>query len=91
MLENFLIFLQSIDHWDWFIFSLLCLVLEVYFRRGFFLWLGISTGTIGVIVTFSPVLSWKIQLIMFAAGFLFSLFAMFNYLIHCPDESNKNI
>jgi len=90
MRETFLIFLQSIDHWDWYILSLFFLVLEVFIRGGFFLWLGISAGTIGVIVTFSPVLSWKIQLIMFAAGFLFSLFALFNYLIHCPGESNEN-
>jgi|GEM_PF-6949335 len=88
MPESFLIYLQSIDQWDWYILALLFFVLEVFMRGGFFLWLGISAGSIGIIVTFSPVLSWKIQLILFAAGFLFSLFALFNYLIHCPDESN---
>ena len=87
MPDSLLNFLQSIDQWDWYILALLLFVLEVFMRGGFFLWLGISAGAIGVIVTFTPVLSWKIQLILFAAGFLFSLFALFNYLIHCPDES----
>ncbi len=86
MPESFLMYLQALDQWDWYALALVLLVLEVFVSGAFFLWFGISAGLVGVVVTFSPILSWKIQLILFALGSASSLVGWYIYKSKHPDK-----
>lgn len=86
MPESFLMFLQSLDQWDWYALALVLLVLEVFISGAFFLWFGISAAFVGVIVTFSPILSWKIQLVLFALGSVASLVGWYIYKSKHPNK-----
>jgi len=83
MPESFLMYLQALDQWDWYALALVLLVLV---SGAFFLWFGISAGLVGVVVTFSPILSWKIQLVLFALGSASSLVGWYIYKSKHPDK-----
>lgn len=86
MPDRFLFFLQSLDQWDWYILALTLLVLEVFISGAFFLWFAISAAFVGAVVTFLPVLSWKIQLVLFALGSASSLVGWYIYKSKHPSK-----
>ena len=56
----------SLGYWDWFILSVVLLVLEILAPGTFMLWLGLSAFLVGVISLLVD-WSWQLQLVAFAA------------------------
>lgn len=87
MPDSVIIYLQSLDQWDWFILALVFMVLEVFISGTFFLFLSFTTAFVGVLVTISPVMSWKLQIILFFAGSVISSIMWFFYCTKHPDKN----
>ncbi len=59
-------FLSQLNHWDWWIFGVVMIVLEVFAPGAVFMWLGLAAGVVGGIVFFLPDLSWEHQVLTFS-------------------------
>ena len=55
----------ALGAWNWFVVAVVFLVLEVMMPGVFMLWLGLAAILVGII-SLATVLSWQIQLIVFA-------------------------
>ncbi|MBU2710673.1 NfeD family protein [Zooshikella harenae] len=85
--------LSHISFWVWFGVGLFCLIIEVFGTGGYFLWIGISAGTVGLLKWLFPNLSWEFQLIIFSLIALISAYSWWRYLKHkpsLPNQSNLN-
>jgi hypothetical protein len=58
--------LEEIVYWNWWVFALLLIIVEVLVAGTFFLWMGISAGIVGLVLLVLPGLSWQLQLSLFA-------------------------
>ena len=58
--------LEEIVFWNWWVFALVLIIVEVLVAGTFFLWMGISAGLVGLVLFFMPDLGWEIQLSLFA-------------------------
>jgi membrane protein implicated in regulation of membrane protease activity len=67
-------FAQHLSFWDWLALGTVLLILEVFGAGGYLLWLGIAAAAVGVISFVMPVLSWAVQLLLFAALSLLTAF-----------------
>ena len=59
-------FLEQLNHWDWWIFGMALIVLEVFAPGAVFIWLGFSAAIVGGLVFFVPDMSWENQIATFA-------------------------
>lgn len=59
-------FLEQLNHWDWWIFGMALIVLEVFAPGAVFIWLGFSSAIVGGLVFFMPDMSWENQFATFA-------------------------
>ena len=59
-------YITTMEFWHWWILGLILLVLEMLLPGTFFLWMGISTGFVGLLMIFVPDLSWQMQFLIFA-------------------------
>jgi membrane protein implicated in regulation of membrane protease activity len=59
-------FLEQLNHWDWWIFATVLIILEVYAPSAVFLWLGVAAGGVGGVVFVLPDISWENQVLVFA-------------------------
>src|SRR5581483_4253352 len=55
----------SLGNWNWLIFGFILMALEVVVPGVFLFWLGLAALLVGLI-SFVTVISWQIQLVMFA-------------------------
>ena len=55
----------SLGNWNWLIFGFILMALEVIAPGVFLFWLGLAALLVGLI-SFTAVISWQIQLVMFA-------------------------
>lgn len=58
--------LEEIVFWNWWVFALVLIIVEVLVAGTFFLWMGISAGLVGLVLFVMPGLGWEIQLSLFA-------------------------
>jgi len=66
--------MTSSTFWFWFGVTALLIIMELLFSTSFFfLWLGIVSAVVGVIVWSMPNLSWQFQILLFAVGSIISL------------------
>lgn len=58
--------LEEIVFWNWWVFALVLIIVEVLVAGTFFLWMGISAAMVGLILYLIPGLNWQIQMGLFA-------------------------
>lgn len=58
---------MSLSFWHWWIIAGLCLLAEALTPGFVFLWLGVSAGATGLLLTAVPDLSWRWQVLAFTA------------------------
>ena len=58
--------LEEIVFWNWWVFALVLIIVEVLVAGTFFLWMGISAGLVGLVLFVMPGLGWEMQLSLFA-------------------------
>lgn len=58
--------LEEIVYWNWWVFALILIIVEVLVAGTFFLWMSISAGIVGLILLLLPGISWQLQLSLFA-------------------------
>ena len=85
--------LQHIEFWHWWILAGLLLILELTAPAFFFLWLGIASAAVGLILLVFPSINLEIQLILFAIASIVSILAWRKYRESRPlktDQPNLN-
>ena len=60
------ILFSHVVYWTWWIIGLVLVIVEVFASGAFFLWLGASAATVGVVIFFVPDLDWEFQLTIFS-------------------------
>jgi len=65
--------LEEIVFWNWWVFALVLIIVEVLVAGTFFLWMGISAGIVGLVLYLIPGLDWQIQLSLFATFSVISI------------------
>ena len=58
--------LDEIVYWNWWVFALILIIVEVLVAGTFFLWMSISAGIVGLVLLLLPGISWQLQLSLFA-------------------------
>lgn len=58
--------LSQANHWHWWIFAAVLLVLDLSAPGVIFLWLAIAAALLGFVVKFAPTLGWESQFLLFA-------------------------
>ena len=67
-------FLESFNHWGWWIFALVLFAIELLAPGVFFWWLGLSDIVVGFIALLLPDLGWQMDFIIFAVlGVIFAI------------------
>jgi len=88
-MAEFLAWLEGANHWGWWIFGILLIVLEVAAPGAVFLWMGIAAGVVGVAVFFVPGLLWEYQFLFFAILSVVSVLVARRYLKARPIETDQ--
>lgn len=88
-MEELLAWLEGANHWGWWIFGILLIVLEVAAPGAVFLWMGIAAGVVGAAVFFAPGLSWESQFLIFAVLSVVSVLVARRYLKSRPIETDQ--
>ena len=81
-------FLEAASYWEWWILGAALVVLEVFAPGVIFLWMGIAAGVVGLIVLAAPAMEWEIQVLIFAALSVVSVFVARRYLKRKPIETD---
>ena len=76
--------LQHLDHWHWWILTIVLLVFEAIVPGFFFMWLGISAGAVGLLVFLFPGIGWDYQVFVFAILAVASIVAWRSYAKRKP-------
>ena len=58
--------LEEIVFWNWWVFALVMIIVEVLVAGTFFLCMGISAALVGLVLFLFPGLGWEMQLSLFA-------------------------
>ena len=56
----------NLEFWHWLTFAIILIILEIFSPGVFFLWLGISAASVGIIMMFQTTITWQSQFIWFA-------------------------
>lgn len=80
--------MSQLDHWHWWIFAVILLVLEVLTPGTFFMWMGISAVVVGLLTLLLPI-GWEWQMLLFAILSVVSVVVGRSYLRQRPIESDR--
>jgi membrane protein implicated in regulation of membrane protease activity len=80
---------SQIDHWHWWIFAVLLVVLEAFAPGTFFMWMGISAGVVGLLVLIAPDMGWEYQIFVFAILSVVSTLVWRLYLVKHPVQTDQ--
>ena len=86
--------LSALEFWHWLVLGVVLATIEIFAPGIFFLWLGISSAIVGIIIWIFPGLDWQWQLLLFAVLSIASVVLARRYLIRHPiksDEPNLNL
>ncbi len=61
------------DYWQWWILSGVLLVIELLAPSTFFLWIGMSAASVGLLIFFVPAMRFEVQLLIFSIVSLISV------------------
>jgi membrane protein implicated in regulation of membrane protease activity len=65
--------LEEVVYWNWWVLALVLIIVEVLVAGTFFLWMGISAASVGLVLFLLPGISWELQLSLFAAFSVISI------------------
>lgn len=88
-MADVLAWLEGANHWGWWIFGILLIVLEVAAPGAVFMWMGIAAGIVGIAVFFAPGLAWEYQFLIFALLSVVSILVARRYLKARPIETDQ--
>jgi membrane protein implicated in regulation of membrane protease activity len=78
---------SQLQFWHWWIVGVALVIIEIITPGFFLLWIGIAAGVTGVIVLLAPVLSWEVQVLIFAPLAVAAVVAARYYLLKHPIET----
>ena len=88
-MAELLAWLEGANHWGWWIFGIVLIVLEVAAPGAVFMWMGIAAGIVGIAVFFVPDLNWEYQFLIFALLSVVSILVARRYLKARPIETDQ--
>lgn len=80
------LFYTQLELWHWLTFAVILIILEMLSPGVFFLWLGIAAACVGIVLYFSPGLSWQSQMMLFAVLSVVSIVSWRIFRIFFPPE-----
>jgi len=80
--------MSHLNHWHWWIFAVILLVLEMLTPGTFFLWMGVSAAVVGLLALLLPI-GWQLQVLFFAILSVVSIIVGRHYLKRRPIESDR--
>ncbi len=86
-------FFDALNHWTWWAFGIVLVILEILLPGAVFVWLGIAAGLMGFVVLIAPGLSWEAQMTLFAVLSVVSVVAGRMYMHRHPmhtDDTGLN-
>lgn len=86
--------LSALEYWHWLVLGVVLATIEIFAPGIFFLWLGISSAIVGIVIWIFPGLDWQWQLLLFAVLSIASVVLARRYLTRHPiasDEPNLNL
>src|SRR5688572_20436002 len=86
--------ISSLVFWHWWILAAVLMSIELFAPAAFFIWCGIAAAIVGFMLLIIPVMSWQIQIILFAVLSIVSVLAGRKYLHRrggmVSDQPNLN-
>ncbi len=79
---------SQLNHWHWWIFAVILLVLEILTPGTFFMWMGISATMVGLLMLILPI-GWEMQFLLFAIFSVVSIAVGRVYIKKRPIESDQ--
>ena len=83
-------FFETLNHWTWWAFGVVLVILEILAPGAVFVWLGIAAGVMGFIVLIGPGLSWEAQITLFALLTVGSVVAGRAYIRRHPTHTEDS-
>lgn len=84
-------YLQTLSHWDWFLFAGILLIVEVLGTAGYFLLFGTAALIVGIVVWIFPSFHWAFQYLLFSLLSLASAYFWWMHLKRCvPKKQHLN-
>jgi len=80
---------QHVDHWSWWILAIALLVLEAFIPGTFFMWMGIASVVVGLLLWLIPGMGWEYQIIAFAVISVASIFSWRQYFRKHPVVTDQ--
>ena len=81
--------LEQLNYWQWWTLGVALVALEVFAPGTFFLWMGIASGVVGLIVLLAPELGWQYQFMVFSVFSIVSTAAWRLYLRRHPTKIDR--
>lgn len=81
-------FMESVTFWYWLAFGMGLMLVEVLVPGVLFLWLGAAAILTGLILLAVPEMSWQVQLVVFAALSVVSVFVGRRYVYSNPKPTD---
>ncbi|MCB1615429.1 MAG: NfeD family protein, partial [Pseudomonadales bacterium] len=75
-----------ITYWHWFALGALLLILEIFGIGGYFLWIGLSAGVVGLMLLVEPGVIWQWQLLLFGLLSIVITYLWWRYQKSNPEE-----
>jgi len=79
---------SHLNHWHWWIFAVILLVLEMLTPGTFFMWMGISAILVGLLTLIIPV-GWEMQFLLFAIFSVVTIAVGRVYIKRRPIETDR--
>ena len=79
---------SHLNHWHWWIFAVILLVLEILTPGTFFMWMGISAVVVGLLMLIVPI-GWETQFLLFAIFSVVSIAVGRVYIKRRPIETDR--
>ncbi len=79
--------LESLNHWTWWAFGVVLVILEILAPGAVFVWLGIAAGIMGFVALIGPGMSWEVQITLFAVLSVVSVVAGRMYVRRHPTHT----
>lgn len=80
--------LEQMNHWHWWVFAVVLLILEVFAPGAFFMWMGAAAGVVGLLVLVFSI-GWKLQWLVFAVVSVASILAWRAHLKKHPTQTEQ--
>ena len=80
---------DELGYWHWWILAAALIILEVFAPGAFFLWLGLSAATVGIVVYFAPGIEWEVQVLLFSVLSIISIFVWRKFFRQKPSDTDQ--